>query len=476
MPRNLNLGQLNEASAYFTFPLGGAVSFGAGGYVLTTILLLFAGVDLPEWVLVSPAAIVGAIVGSVWGRRWIEVRRETREVTAAMGFRPISDEEIEKLEGRIRTLCGDRVSLSYVAAQSKKHVRMTVGILKLTKEHHDSSDSATEQSFVWLESTQMDLPTFTLAPECRGYRLLAKMGLPDLDFDDSPEFSNNYTLCGDFEAQTRALFSPTIRDYFAKHTGWQLYGRKGRLLLFQPNKIHRAEQLKPFIRDAAKLFRMLSHSEQFVEELRSDAGPTDEECLEEIDKWDGLIGGSIRKRARKRFVSKNEFEAFLNQPTPRQLTDGMKERYKPDLMLCVISLLFMVVGFCFFVAPFLEPGHEFNVELCYIGALFGGIGATVYVLANLSGFTAKRLLIHGTLTRGRIESVQETDIIINNARRFIARVRYQVEEKTVRATCNLYRGDANRAHEWADEEVTVNVLYNPNSPRKLLIVDLLMIR
>ena len=56
----------------------------------------------------------------------------------------------------------------------------------------------------------------------------------DIDFDDSPEFSENYHLLSLNEPYIRKLFTPQIREYFASHLELCLNARMNQLLIYYP--------------------------------------------------------------------------------------------------------------------------------------------------------------------------------------------------------------------------------------------------
>jgi hypothetical protein len=58
-------------------------------------------------------------------------------------------------------------------------------------------------------------PKFALGPEGWFSRLGQMLGMQDLDFPESPEFSNAYRLRGPDESSIRQLFTPEIREFFA---------------------------------------------------------------------------------------------------------------------------------------------------------------------------------------------------------------------------------------------------------------------
>ena len=70
-----------------------------------------------------------------------------------------------------------------------------------------------------MESDELRLPSFSLKPEGFLHRLVASLGLQDINFDTHPEFSRMYQLQGSDEESVRELFQPGVLEYFEQHKG-----------------------------------------------------------------------------------------------------------------------------------------------------------------------------------------------------------------------------------------------------------------
>ena len=67
---------------------------------------------------------------------------------------------------------------------------------------------------IW-ERDDVSLPRFELWPEGWASRIAEVVGMQDVDFSESPEFSRAYHLTGPNEPAIRALFTPEIREFLA---------------------------------------------------------------------------------------------------------------------------------------------------------------------------------------------------------------------------------------------------------------------
>ena len=83
---------------------------------------------------------------------------------------------------------------------------------------------------IW-ESDAISFPKFHLEPEGILSEIAQVFGMQDIDFADSPDFSDAYRLAGPNESEIRALFATEIRQFFAVTPGQRLVGG-GRFLIW----------------------------------------------------------------------------------------------------------------------------------------------------------------------------------------------------------------------------------------------------
>jgi hypothetical protein len=151
------------------------------------------------------------------------VRGFTFEPERPEGERRFADAFDPFNQGRRRqwryTINGTRNQMPFIAFE----YQWVTGSGKSTTTHQISG-------VVW-ERDDFAFPKFSLNPEGWFSKLGAMFGMQDIDFEDSPEFSNLYRLKGPDEAGIRALFTPTIRHFFAATPGQQVAGG-GRFLFW----------------------------------------------------------------------------------------------------------------------------------------------------------------------------------------------------------------------------------------------------
>jgi hypothetical protein len=255
-------------------------------------------------------------------------------------------------------------------------------------------------------------------------------------------------------------------------------GHKTRLLLYRSRKVVGADELNGFVRDAVDMFRLMARNVRYVEEYRAGLAPiTDRRGLAEALNVERPATGLVRAMSRTQLVTRDDLEAFLAQSRPRQLTPALQSRFATDLFMRIWSGVFIAAGIVGLIASCVLWGQR--PEQFIVGGLgiaFATIGGVVLWLAGMSGRRAIRILANGIPAQGQIESVQETSTVVGNQRQHQAHVRFNANGSTRVTKCNLYGGDAMRARELCEDDVSINILFDPSNPQRVLITDLLAVQ
>lgn len=98
-----------------------------------------------------------------------------------------------------------------------------------------------------------DLPEFDLQPERFFHKLGELFGYQDIDFDDSPRFSERYLLRGPNEDDIRDLLGPGLRTYLEDQAGWSMSGGGPWLVIYRRDRRVEADDLTAFVRQAFRL-------------------------------------------------------------------------------------------------------------------------------------------------------------------------------------------------------------------------------
>jgi hypothetical protein len=110
---------------------------------------------------------------------------------------------------------------------------------------------------VMLQSPGHRWPSFNMQPEGKLLKLVLMLGLPDINFDDAPEFSKNYFLYGEDEAAVRRLFNPKVTDALGRQTGWCIEAHGDTVLIWRQETRVGPDDLRPLLDNATVLYRLL---------------------------------------------------------------------------------------------------------------------------------------------------------------------------------------------------------------------------
>ena len=99
------------------------------------------------------------------------------------------------------------------------------------------------------------LPAFLVKPETILHKIGAIFGYQDIDFALNPEFSKHYLLRGAHEPSIRALFNPSILNFFSKNPGWCVEGRGECLLVYTHGVLVQPDRIKDHLDACAAVVR-----------------------------------------------------------------------------------------------------------------------------------------------------------------------------------------------------------------------------
>jgi hypothetical protein len=83
------------------------------------------------------------------------------------------------------------------------------------------------QTVVLFASDTLTLPRFFLIPENFLHKIGNIFGYHDIDFSDSPQFSEQYLLRGDFESRIRQLFNYRVISFYEEKLGRRRVSTEG---------------------------------------------------------------------------------------------------------------------------------------------------------------------------------------------------------------------------------------------------------
>ncbi|MEP6568577.1 MAG: hypothetical protein ABJC10_02295 [Acidobacteriota bacterium] len=104
-----------------------------------------------------------------------------------------------------------------------------------------------QQSVVYFEPRNLNLPFFSLRPEHLFHKLIEAFGYQDVDFGNHPTFSSKYLLRGPDEPALRSLFNDALLGFYEMNLGLSADGGGNQLFLFQQNYRQPPQQIQSVI-------------------------------------------------------------------------------------------------------------------------------------------------------------------------------------------------------------------------------------
>jgi len=98
------------------------------------------------------------------------------------------------------------------------------------------SSQTFNQTVVYFESRNLNLPFFSLRHEQLVHKLISAFGYQDIDFDSRPLFSSEYLLRGPDEPGVRKLFNDALLNFYETNLGVCTDGGGNQLFIFRPNQ------------------------------------------------------------------------------------------------------------------------------------------------------------------------------------------------------------------------------------------------
>ncbi len=124
------------------------------------------------------------------------------------------------------------------------------------------SEHSPHQTIARIKSPLLKLPSFLLFPETI-FSTMAKMfGQTDVNFPDSPEFSDRYILRGQDEAALRAIFSPALRKALEPLEHLTIEGADDVLFIFRVERRIKAEDYVSRIEEDKRILRLFLEAQQ----------------------------------------------------------------------------------------------------------------------------------------------------------------------------------------------------------------------
>lgn len=116
------------------------------------------------------------------------------------------------------------------------------------------------QTIVMIEAPQISLPLFSLRPRPEG--LLQKMNIlteNNIEFPQSPNFSDRYELTGRDERRIRQFFNNHLLNFFCETGIFSLEGGGSRFVFYREDSLTAPESLRPMLNQGLQIAKLLSY-------------------------------------------------------------------------------------------------------------------------------------------------------------------------------------------------------------------------
>lgn len=127
---------------------------------------------------------------------------------------------------------------------------------------YGKSQHTTHQTIARMQSPVLKLPSFLLFPETIFSKIAVVFGQTDVNFEDSPEFSDRYILRGMGEAALRAIFSPALRKALEPLDHLTIEGADDVLFIFRTDRRIKPEDLATRIEEDKKILALFFEAQQ----------------------------------------------------------------------------------------------------------------------------------------------------------------------------------------------------------------------
>jgi hypothetical protein len=115
------------------------------------------------------------------------------------------------------------------------------------------------QSVVYLESANLNLPSFSLRPENFIHKMLGAFGYQDIDFGQRPEFSKKYLLRGQEETSIRRAFNDRVLAFYESYAGTCTDAGGNQLFVFRSGIRLEPQEIQGYVGIGLQLINLLQY-------------------------------------------------------------------------------------------------------------------------------------------------------------------------------------------------------------------------
>ena len=377
---------------------------------------------------------------------------------------------------------GDDVEARNVMRARSGSVEFTLCELRYN-EWEDNGENRTirnvAQTVAHYQPQGLRLPQFELRPRRFSSSLLfSLMGFKHIDFPSHPQFNDAFHLSGIDPDLVRRLFNASVLDAFSGRPGLYVISSHGDMVIYRENQISTGEELQACTSVAGALFALFEDAARQAMLTEDFLPPPKQDIRTRIANLPGLFG----HRTRKDLVTRDDAAAFARQVPPRRIPASLRayvEQQAPQVFMG-LGIMFASGGTFFmygFGSQAFDTSHgslSDNIGGVLFGLLFVVIGTPTAFFSMRARHRIKRLLRRGQVGEGTIEEVQSTGTRLNNVEQFMITISYSAGGRKIRATCKNIGYGAERARGFAAAGKRARILYDPDYPERVLLLDALL--
>jgi hypothetical protein len=127
---------------------------------------------------------------------------------------------------------------------------------------YGKTSSTSQQTITRIQSPLLNLPTFLLFPETFFSKMGKMFGGTDINFPESPAFSEKYILRGGDETAIRAIFNPAVREALTPLQRLTIEGGGNLLFIFRAGRRLKPDEFAPRIDEDKRILALFFEAQR----------------------------------------------------------------------------------------------------------------------------------------------------------------------------------------------------------------------
>lgn len=403
---------------------------------------------------------------------------DLQEIGTSLGFGPLTDDH-GNLSARLDGLISNASLLAVEDAVTRQmdDVFFAVAHVSYRRKVGENQHQTVRETVVLLEVPGVVFPHLSIQPSTFGSWLLEKAagmtGLKELDFPGHEAYDKVYSTFTFMPDSVRKLMDDDTLNYLTERNGLKVQTSDDRVLVCRPGQLLAGDGLTALIDDAQGVLSRITAAARRLLDEGWDPKQAEADLTQNMG---GLLGAVLRGR----IVNRQQVAEFIDQPVPRTIPGNIKKSFVStsqtlrNIAISGSGLLCLAVAFLVYLLmdgllPTI-PGIPLIAALTVfmIGAMIGSVFASRFHRQRM------RILQMGIVADARILQVTETNVAINDQRRFKIAVEYQFGGESRQQTVIAYGQSVQLAQTLLRSGETTQVLVDPENSDVVLWTGMLV--